>query len=81
MFVDFVCNDIGCVCQFGFVIVFEMMVIECYLYVMYIVLQVEGKIFVDKNVYDFMCVIFFVGIVSGVLKICVMQIIVENEFL
>lgn len=79
MLIDFGCNDVGCVVVIGSVKVIECMVIECYLYVMYIVLNVEGKIVFGFDVVDVLKVSFFVGIVIGVLKVCVMQIIDEFE--
>lgn len=79
MLVDLGCNDLGWVCVQGLVKVNELMVIECYFYVMYIVSNVVGELVLDKIVWDFLKVCFFVGIVSGVLKIRVMEIINELE--
>lgn len=56
------------------------MVIECYFYVMYIVSNVVGELVDDWIVWDLLKVCFFAGIVSGVLKIWVMEIINELEF-
>lgn len=42
MFVDLVCNDIGRVVEYGFVIVFEFIKVVFFLYVMYIIFVVIG---------------------------------------
>lgn len=72
MFVDFGWNDVGCVFKVGMVKVEKFMEIECYFYVMYIFFIVTGNLVDDFGSWDVFCVVLFVGIVSGVLKVCVM---------
>ena len=79
MLVDLARNDIGRVCEFGSVIVPEMMVIERYSHVMHIVSQVEGRIAKDKTAYDLLRATFPAGTVSGAPKIRAMQLISQNE--
>jgi len=79
MLVDLARNDIGRVCDFGSVQVKELMAIERYSHVMHIVTQVEGKLSVDKSLYDLMRATFPAGTVSGAPKIRAMQIISELE--
>lgn len=79
MLIDFVCNDVGCIVEIGLVQVIDQMVIEKYLYVQYIVSLVEGKLKFGMMNYDVLCVIFLVGMLFGVLKVCVMELIDEFE--
>lgn len=81
MLIDFGCNDVGCVLKVGIVEVGEQFVIECYSYVMYIVSEVIGQLQLGLSYVDVLCVIFFVGMVSGVLKICVLEVICELELI
>jgi len=48
---------------------------------MYIVLIVVGWLCDDRTVYDVLVVIFLVGILSGVLKVWVMEFIDEMEII
>ncbi len=79
MLVDLARNDIGRVCDFGSVVVKDLMVIERYSHVMHIVTQVEGKLSAGKTLYDLMRATFPAGTVSGAPKIRAMQIISELE--
>ena len=79
MLVDLARNDIGRVCDFGSVVVKDLMIVERYSHVMHIVSQVEGKISADKSNYDLMRATFPAGTLSGAPKIRAMQIISELE--
>ena len=79
MLVDLARNDIGRVCDFGSVVVKELMTIERYSHVMHIVTRVEGKLSAGKTTYDLMRATFPAGTVSGAPKIRAMQIISELE--
>lgn len=79
MFVDLECNDFGRVSEYGIVYVDEFMVIEKYLYVMYIVFNVKGKFVCNKDFVDIVDVVFFGGMIIGVFKVCIMEIIEEFE--
>jgi anthranilate synthase component 1 len=79
MLVDLARNDIGRVCDFGSVVVKDLMVIERYSHVMHIVTQVEGKLSAGRTLYDLMRATFPAGTVSGAPKIRAMQIISELE--
>jgi anthranilate synthase component I len=79
MLVDLARNDIGRVCDFGSVVVKDLMFIERYSHVMHIVSQVEGKLSSGKTNYDLMRATFPAGTVSGAPKIRAMQIISELE--
>lgn len=81
MFVDFECNDFGCVLCYGFVWVNEFMVIEKYFYVMYIVLNVQGELQDGYDVIDIIYVVFLGGIIMGVFKVRMMEIIEEFELI
>lgn len=79
MFVDFGRNDIGKVSKIGIVNVNEFMKVEKFFYVMYIIIKVVGEIEDDKDGFDVLVVCLFVGIVLGVFKIRVMEIIEKLE--
>ncbi len=79
MLVDLARNDLGRVCEFGSVVVREMMVIELYSHVMHIVSEVEGALAADRTPYDLMRATFPAGTLSGAPKIRAMQIISELE--
>jgi anthranilate synthase component 1 len=79
MLVDLARNDIGRVCDFGSVVVKDLMIIERYSHVMHIVSQVEGKLLADRTPYDLMRATFPAGTLSGAPKIRAMQIIAELE--
>jgi anthranilate synthase component 1 len=79
MLVDLARNDLGRVCQFGSVVVKDLMILERYSHVMHIVSQVEGKLSGGRTPYDLMRATFPAGTLSGAPKIRAMQIIAELE--
>ena len=79
MLVDLARNDLGRVCEYGSVVVKDLMIIERYSHVMHIVSQVEGKLGAGRTPYDLMRATFPAGTLSGAPKIRAMQIIAELE--
>lgn len=79
MLVDLARNDIGRVCDYGSVVVKDLMVIERYSHVMHIVSQVEGQLMESHSPYDLIRATFPAGTLSGAPKIRAMQIITELE--
>jgi anthranilate synthase component I len=79
MLVDLARNDLGRVCDFGTVLVKDLMIIERYSHVMHIVSQVEGRLAEEKTPYDLMRATFPAGTLSGAPKVRAMQIISELE--
>ena len=79
MLVDLARNDLGRVCDFGSVVVKDLMIIERYSHVMHIVSQVEGRLSGDKTAFDLMRATFPAGTLSGAPKVRAMQIISELE--
>ena len=79
MLVDLARNDIGRVCQYGTIEVFDYMTIERYSHVMHIVSQVVGTIRPDQNAYDLLRATFPAGTLSGAPKVRALQIISELE--
>jgi anthranilate synthase component 1 len=79
MLVDLARNDIGRVCDFGSVVVKDLMIIERYSHVMHIVSQVEGLLSAGKTPYDLIRATFPAGTLSGAPKVRAMQIISELE--
>ena len=79
MLVDLARNDIGRVCQYGTIEVFDFMTIERYSHVMHIVSQVVGSIRPDQNAYDLLRATFPAGTLSGAPKVRALQIISELE--
>jgi len=79
MLVDLGRNDLGRVCDFGSVVVNELMVIERYSHVMHIVSDVTGTLGADKDAFDLFRACHPAGTVSGAPKVRAMQIIDELE--
>ena len=79
MLVDLARNDLGRVCDYGSVVVKDLMIIERYSHVMHIVSQVEGKLSAARTPYDLMRATFPAGTLSGAPKIRAMQIISQLE--
>jgi anthranilate synthase component I len=79
MLVDLARNDLGRVCDFGSVVVKDLMIVERYSHVMHIVSQVEGHLSEEKTPYDLMRATFPAGTLSGAPKVRAMQIISELE--
>jgi anthranilate synthase component 1 len=79
MLVDLARNDIGRVCDYGSVLVKDLMIVERYSHVMHIVSQVEGRLAEGRTPYDLIRATFPNGTLSGAPKIRAMQIIAELE--
>ncbi len=79
MLVDLARNDLGRVCDYGTVIVKDLMIVERYSHVMHIVSQVEGHLSAQRTPYDLMRATFPAGTLSGAPKVRAMQIISELE--
>jgi len=79
MLVDLGRNDLGRVCEYGSVVVNELMVIERYSHVMHIVSDVTGTLAADKDAFDLFRACHPAGTVSGAPKVRAMQIIDELE--
>jgi len=79
MLVDLHRNDIGRVCEFGSVVVDQLMVTEKYSHVIHIVSNVVGKLRPDKDAFDLIRAAFPAGTLSGAPKIRAMEIIDELE--
>ncbi len=79
MLVDLARNDIGRVCEPGSVRVSQFQAVERYSHVMHIVSNVEGRLAVDRTVFDLIAATFPAGTVSGAPKIRAMEIIDELE--
>ena len=79
MLVDLGRNDLGRVCDYGSVVVNDLMVIERYSHVMHIVSDVTGELAADKDAFDLFRACHPAGTVSGAPKVRAMQIIDELE--
>ncbi len=79
MLVDLGRNDLGRVCEYGSVVVNELMVIERYSHVMHIVSDVTGVLAEGKDSFDLFRACHPAGTVSGAPKIRAMEIIDELE--
>jgi anthranilate synthase component 1 len=79
MLLDLGRNDVGKVCKYGTVKVFENMNIENYSHVMHIVSDVKGMLDDKYDVFDALVSGFPSGTVSGAPKIRAMEIINELE--
>lgn len=79
MLVDLHRNDIGRVCEYGSVVVDELMQVERYSHVMHIVSNVVGTLRKDKTAFDLLRAAFPAGTLSGAPKVRAMQIIDEVE--
>ncbi len=79
MLVDLGRNDIGRVCKYGSVEVYELMVVERYSHVMHLVSGVRGEIKESFDMFDVFGATFPAGTVSGAPKIRAMEIITELE--
>ncbi len=79
MLVDLGRNDLGRVCDYGTVEVYELMVIERYSHVMHLVSGVRGKLREGKDMFDVFRAAFPAGTVSGAPKVRAMEIIEELE--
>ena len=79
MLVDLGRNDVGRVCKYGSVEVYELMIVERYSHVMHLVSGVRGKIKDEFDMFDAFSATFPAGTVSGAPKIRAMEIITELE--
>jgi len=79
MLIDLGRNDLGRVCDYGSVVVDDMMVVEKYSHVMHIVSQVHGHLRDGLDAVDLLRSAFPAGTVTGAPKVRAMQIIEELE--
>jgi anthranilate synthase component 1 len=79
MLVDLGRNDLGRVCEYGSVVVDELMEVESYSHVMHIVSSVSGTLRGDVGAMDALRSVLPAGTLSGAPKVRAMQIIDELE--
>jgi anthranilate synthase component I len=79
MLVDLGRNDLGRVCEYGSVVVDELMVVETYSHVLHIVSQVSGRLREEIGAMDVLRSVLPAGTLSGAPKVRAMQIIDELE--
>jgi anthranilate synthase component I len=79
MLVDLGRNDLGRVCEYGSVVVDELMEVETYSHVMHIVSEVSGTLREDVGAMDALRSALPAGTLSGAPKVRAMQIIDELE--
>jgi anthranilate synthase component 1 len=79
MLVDLHRNDIGRVCEYGSVVVDELLVTEKYSHVIHIVSNVIGRLRKERDAFDLLRACFPAGTLSGAPKIRAMEIIDELE--
>jgi anthranilate synthase component I len=79
MLVDLGRNDLGRVCEYGSVVVDELMEVETYSHVMHIVSSVSGKLREDVGAMDALRSVLPAGTLSGAPKVRAMQIVDELE--
>jgi anthranilate synthase component 1 len=79
MLVDLGRNDLGRVCEYGSVVVDELMEVETYSHVMHIVSSVSGALREDVGAMDALRSVLPAGTLSGAPKVRAMQIIDELE--
>jgi anthranilate synthase component I len=79
MLVDLGRNDLGRVCEYGTVVVDELMAVETYSHVLHIVSQVSGKLREGVGAMDVLRSALPAGTLSGAPKVRAMQIIDELE--
>ena len=79
MLVDLERNDLGRVCEYGSVIVDELLVIERYSHVMHLVSNVRGKLRSQFDAIDLIRATFPGGTITGCPKVRCMEIIEELE--
>ncbi len=79
MLVDLGRNDLGRVCEYGSVVVDELMEIESYSHVMHIVSSVSGTLRAQVGAMDALRSVLPAGTLSGAPKVRAMQIIDELE--
>jgi para-aminobenzoate synthetase component I len=79
MLVDLERNDLGRVCEFGSVVVDELLAIERYSHVMHLVSNVRGKLRSEFDAVDLIRATFPGGTITGCPKVRCMEIIEELE--
>lgn len=79
MLVDLERNDLGRVCEFGSVVVDELLAIERYSHVMHLVSNVRGKLRSEFDSIDLIRAVFPGGTITGCPKVRCMEIIEELE--
>src|SRR5947207_2799175 len=79
MLVDLGRNDLGRVCEYGSVVVDELMEVESYSHVMHIVASVSATLRADVGALDALRSVLPAGTLSGAPKVRAMQIIDELE--
>src|SRR5207302_8138833 len=80
MLVDLARNDLGRVCDFGTVLVKDLMIIERYSHVMHIVSQVEGRLAARETPFDLMRATFPAVTLPGAPNAPAMPIISELDW-
>lgn len=79
MLVDLERNDLGRVCEWGSVVVDELLAIERYSHVMHLVSNITGKLRADRDSIDLIRALFPGGTITGCPKVRCMEIIEELE--
>ena len=79
MLLDLERSDLGRVCDYGTVVVDELMVVEDYSHVIHIVSNVRGTLSPGKDACDLIRAVFPGGTITGVPKVRCMEIIDELE--
>lgn len=79
MLVDLERNDLGRVCEWGSVVVDELLTIERYSHVMHLVSNISGNLRPDCNAVDLIQAMFPGGTITGCPKVRCMSIIEELE--
>ncbi len=79
MLVDLERNDLGRVCEFGSVVVDELLAIERYSHVMHLVSNVRGRLRSEFDSIDLIRAVFPGGTITGCPKVRCMEIIEELE--
>ena len=79
MLLDLERSDLGRVCDYGTVVVDELMVVEDYSHVIHIVSNVRGTLSPGKDGCDLIRAVFPGGTITGVPKVRCMEIIDELE--
>ncbi|MBW4637851.1 MAG: anthranilate synthase component I [Gloeocapsa sp. UFS-A4-WI-NPMV-4B04] len=79
MLVDLERNDLGRVCEWGSVVVDELLTIERYSHVMHLVSSIKGNLRPDCNAVDLIRAMFPGGTITGCPKVRCMSIIEELE--
>jgi len=79
MLVDLERNDLGRVCEWGSVVVDELLAIERYSHVMHLVSNITGTLKPEYNAIDLIRAVFPGGTITGCPKIRCMEIIEELE--